>query len=215
MADDETPEAALVKPDRHAILPDQCLDQLFRGARTFYSWEDRDVSDTTLHALYDLLKYAPTSANQSPARFVFLKGDAQEKLRPHLIGPNVEKTMTAPVTVIIAWDWKFHEKIPELFPHNPDAKEWFADEESRFDNGFRNGSLQGAYLIMAARALGLDCGPMSGFDKDGVDETFFKGDPEMGTWRSNFLCNLGYGTTDTLFPRSPRLAFDDAAKIFK
>lgn len=205
----------LVLEDRHKILNDQALDQLFRGARTFYSWEDRDISDTTLHALYELLRYAPTSANQSPARFVFLKGENQLRLKPYLIEPNIQKTVTAPVTAIVAWDWNFHEKIPQLFPHNPEAKEWFADDEARFDNGFRNGSLQGAYLIMAARALGLDCGPMSGFDNDGVDKEFFEGDAEMGSWRSNFLVNLGFGTTDNLFPRSPRLPFDDAAKILK
>ncbi len=205
----------LALEDRHGVISDHALDQLFRGARTFYSWEDRDIADTTVHALYDLLKYGPTSANQSPARFLFLKGEARERLRPHLIGPNVEKTMSAPMTVVVAWDWNFHEKIPQLFPHNPDAKDWFASDEARFENGFRNGSLQGAYLILAARALGLDCGPMSGFDKDGVDETYFKNDPEMASWRSNFLCNLGYGTTEKLFPRSPRLSFDEAAKILK
>jgi 3-hydroxypropanoate dehydrogenase len=207
--------APLALEDRHSILSDQALDQLFRGARTFYSWEDRDVSNTTLRALYELLQYGPTSANQSPARFLFLKGESQKKLVPHLIEPNVEKTVTAPVTVVLAWDWKFHEKIPQLFPHNPDAKEWFAADDARFENGFRNSSLQGAYLIMAARALGLDCGAMSGFDKDGVDETFFKNDPEMGAWRSNFLINLGYGTTEKLFPRLPKLGFDEAARIFE
>ncbi len=205
--------APLALDDRHSILSDQALDQLFRGARTFYSWEDKDISDTTLRALYELLQYGPTSANQSPARFLFLKGESQKKLVPHLIEPNVEKTVTAPVTVVVAWDWNFHEKIPTLFPHNPEAKDWFASDEARFENGFRNGSLQGAYLILAARALGLDCGAMSGFDKDGVDETFFKADSQMGSWRSNFLVNLGYGTTEKLFPRLPKLAFDDGAKI--
>lgn len=205
--------APLALEDRHSILADQALDQLFRGARTFYSWEDRDVSETTLRALYELLQYGPTSANQSPARFLFLKGESQEKLRPHLIEPNIEKTMTAPVTVVVAWDWNFHEKIPQLFPHNPEAKDWFASDDARFENGFRNGTLQGAYLMLAARALGLDVGPMSGFDKGGVDETFFKNDPEMGAWRSNFLVNLGYGTTEKLFPRLPRLKFDDGARL--
>ena len=212
MSDDQS-ASPLALEDRHGVVADQCLDQLFRGARTFYSWEDREVPDTTLYALYDLVKYGPTSANQSPARFWVLKGESQEKLRPHLIEPNIEKTLTAPVTVVVAWDWNFHEKIPQLFPHNPGAKDWFAADEARFDNGFRNGSLQGGYLMLAARALGLDCGPMSGFDKDGVDETFFKNDPEMGAWRSNFLCNLGYGTSEKLFPRSPRLSFEEAAKI--
>lgn len=208
-------DAPLALEDRHSILSDQTLDQLFRGARTFYSWEDRDVSDTTLHALYDLLKWGPTSANQSPARFLFLKGEAQKKLREHLIESNIEKTMTAPVTVVVAWDWEFHEKIPQLFPHDPGAKDWFASDEARFENGFRNATLQGAYLILAARTLGLDCGPMSGFDKDGVDKTFFHGHADMGAWRTNFLVNLGYGANEKLFPRLPRLSFDEAAKIVK
>lgn len=213
MSETAQSDAPLALEDRHSILSDQALDQLFRGARTFYSWEDKDVSNTTLRALYELLQYGPTSANQSPARFLFLKGESQEKLVPHLIEPNIEKTVTAPVTVVLAWDWNFHEKIPQLFPHNPEAKEWFASDDARFENGFRNSSLQGAYLIMAARALGLDCGAMSGFDKDGVDETFFKNDPEMGAWRSNFLINLGYGTTEKLFPRLPKLSFDEGARI--
>ncbi|MCP2680489.1 malonic semialdehyde reductase [Maricaulaceae bacterium NA33B04] len=213
MSDAAHSDIPLALEDRHSILSDQALDQLFRGARTFYSWEDRDVSNTTLRALYELLQYGPTSANQSPARFLFLKGESQKKLVPHLIEPNVEKTVTAPVTVVLAWDWNFHEKIPQLFPHNPEAKEWFAADDARFENGFRNSSLQGAYLIMAARALGLDCGAMSGFDKDGVDETFFKNDLEMGAWRSNFLINLGYGTTEKLFPRLPKLGFDEGARI--
>ncbi len=207
---DSTP---LALADRHKPLGDRALDQLFRGARTFYSWSDREVSDTTLKALYELLQYGPTSANQSPGRFLFLKGAAKERLRPHLIESNVEKTMTAPVTVVLAWDWNFHDKVPELFPHNPGARDWFASDEARFENGFRNSSLQGAYLIMAARALGVDSGAMSGFDKKGVDETFFRNDPEMSAWRSNFLINLGYGTEDMLFPRLPKLAFGSAAKI--
>ena len=121
----------------------------------------------------------------------------------------------APLTVVLAWDWNFHEKIPQLFPHAPEAKDWFESDEARFENGFRNSTLQGAYLIMAARALGLDCGPMSGFHKDGVDEEFFKNDPEMGAWRSNFLINVGYGTTEKLFPRLPKLAFEQGAKLLK
>ena len=205
----------LALEDRHTVLDDHALDQLFRGARTFNSWADRDVSDTQIHALYELLQYGPTSANQSPARFLFLKGESQERLRPHLIGPNVDKTMEAPLTVVLAWDWNFHDKIPALFPHNPDAKDWFASDDARFENGFRNSSLQGAYLILAARALGLDTGPMSGFDKDGLDEAFFKNDPEMSAWRSNFLINVGYGTTDKLFARLPKIAFEDGARLLK
>ena len=208
-------QAPLALDDRHSVLSDHALDQLFRGARTFYSWEDKQVSETTIRALYELLQYGPTSANQSPARFLFLTGESQQRLKPHLIESNVEKTLTAPLTVVLAWDWNFHEKIPQLFPHAPEAKEWFESDEARFENGFRNSSLQGAYLIMAARALGLDCGPMSGFDKDGVDEEFFKNDSEMGAWRSNFLINVGYGTTEKLFPRLPKLGFDQGAKLLK
>jgi 3-hydroxypropanoate dehydrogenase len=205
----------LALDDRHTPLSDHALDQLFREARTFYSWEDRDIPDADLKALYELMKFGPTSANQSPARFVFLRGEAQKRLKPHLIESNVDKTMTAPVTVVVAWDWKFHEKIPQLFPHSPEARDWFEAEDSRKENGFRNGTLQGAYLILAARALGIDSGGMSGFDKAGVDKEFFEGDPEMKHWRSNFLINLGYGTEEKLFPRLPRLAFDEAAKILK
>ena len=208
-------QAPLALDDRHSVLSDHALDQLFRGARTFYSWEDKQVSETTIRALYELLQYGPTSANQSPARFLFLPGESQQRLKPHLIESNVEKTLTAPLTVVLAWDWNFHEKIPQLFPHAPEAKDWFESDEARFENGFRNSTLQGAYLIMAARALGLDCGPMSGFDKDGVDEEFFKNDPEMGAWRSNFLINVGYGTTEKLFPRLPKLAFEQGAKLLK
>lgn len=205
----------LVLEDRHKPLSDHALDQIFRGARTFYTWDKRDVADSTILALYDLLKFGATSANQCPARFVFLKGENKKRLQPHLIEPNKPKVAAAPVTVIVAWDWKFHEKIPQLFPHEPEAREWFESEDARFENGFRNGSLQGAYLMLAARSLGLDCGPMSGFDKKGVDTEFFEGDPEMGSWRSNFLCNIGYGTNEKLFPRSPRLTFDEAARLMK
>lgn len=205
----------LVLADRHKPLSDHALDQLFREARTFYSWEDRDVSDTTIQALYDLLKYGPTSANQSPARFIFLKGEAQARLKPFLIESNVEKTITAPVTAIVAYDTEFHEKIPKLFPHAPEAKDWFADPDARKTHGFRNGTLQGAYLILACRALGLDSGGMSGFDNAGVDSEFFEGDAEMKHWKSNFLLNIGYGTTEKLFPRSPRLDFSEAARILK
>lgn len=208
--------APLALEDRHGVISDHALDQLFRGARTFYSWEDKDVSDTTLQAIFDLVKYAPTSANQSPARFMFLrKGAAKERLRPFLIESNLEKTMSAPVTVIVAWDWNFHEKVPQLFPHAPEAKDWFEADEARFSHGFRNGSLQGAYFIMAARALGLDVGPMSGFDNAAVDKEFFQNDPERASWRSNFLINLGYGTNDKLFARLPRLDFAEAAVILK
>ena len=206
-------DTPLVLEDRHGILPDHALDQLFRQARTFNAWSDREVSDTTLQALYELLQFGPTSANQSPARFLFLKGEAKEQLRPHLAEGNLDKTMSAPVTAVVAWDWNFHERIPELFPHAPGAKDWFASDDARFENGFRNGTLQGAYLILAGRALGLDTGAMSGFDKNGVDETFFKSSSDMASWRSNFLVNIGYGTTENMFARLPKLAFDQGAKI--
>lgn len=192
------------------ILNDNALDQLFRTARTQNAFQDRPVEDAQLHALYDLLKWGPTSANMSPARFVFVKSpEAKEKLRPALSEGNLAKTMAAPVTVIVAYDEDFHQKLPYLFPHI-DAKAWFdGPRENRHEAAFRNGSLQGAYLILAARALGLDAGPMSGFDNAKVDQAFFAGTAV----KSNFLVNLGYGDPTGLFPRSPRLSFDEAARI--
>lgn len=188
---------------------DATLDQLFRTART-HNELGGEVSDDTLRALYDLLKWAPTSANSSPARFVFVKSpEAKKKLEPALSEGNREKTMQAPVTVIIGHDLDFHDKLPYLFPHT-DAKSWFeGPREGRTEAAFRNGSLQGAYLILAARSLGIDTGPMSGFDNAKVDEIFFKGTQV----KSNFLVNLGHGDDSTLFPRSPRLSFDEAARI--
>ncbi len=185
------------------------LDQLFRNART-HNELGGDVSDETLRQLYDLVKWGPTSANMSPARFVFVKSaDAKVRLGPALDEGNHAKTMAAPVTVIVAFDEDFHEKLPYLFPH-VDAKSWFeGPRENRSPAAFRNGSLQGAYLILAARALGLDTGPMSGFDNAKVDEAFFKGT----TIKSNFLVNLGHGDDGKLFARSPRLPFDEAAQI--
>jgi 3-hydroxypropanoate dehydrogenase len=195
-------------------LPDASLDQLFRTARTRYAWSDKTVPETLIRAAYDLLKMGPTSANNSPARFVFVSSpEAKAKLAPHLSGNNREKTMAAPWTVIVATDMQFYEKMGQLFPHNPGVKDWFSSPEAAFDNGFRNGTLQGAYLILAARALGLDCGPMSGFDKAGVDAAFFADNPETVHWKSNFLCNLGYGTDENLFPRLPRLSFEEACRI--
>ena len=192
------------------VLNDTALDQLFRSARTQNAFLDKPVGDAQLHALYELLKWAPTSANMSPARFIFVRSpDAKEKLKPALSEGNLAKTMAAPVTVIIAHDEDFHEKLPYLFPH-ADAKAWFdGPRENRREAAFRNGSLQGAYLILAARALGLDTGPMSGFDNAKVDEAFFAGT----AIKSNFLVNLGYGDPAGLFPRSPRLSFDEAARI--
>ena len=191
-------------------LPSACLDQLFRDARTHNVWLDRDVPDALLHELIDLVKLGPTSANCSPARFLFVKSrEAKEKLKPHLSEGNRDKTMKAPVCTIIGYDLDFYKHLPKLFPHT-DAKSWFEGDKQRiFDTAFRNGTLQGAYLIMAARALGLDTGPMSGFDNKGVDRDFFAGT----NTRSNFLCSLGYGDATKLLPRSPRFSFDEMARI--
>ncbi|MEM1140256.1 MAG: malonic semialdehyde reductase [Pseudomonadota bacterium] len=192
-------------------LPEPCLDTLFREARSHNAWTDQPVTEDQLRVLYDLLNWGPTSANCCPARFVFVTSQAgKEKLKPHLMGSNQDKTMAAPVTVIIANDMEFYEKVPQLFPHAPEAKDWFTGSpEATQDAAMRNGTLQGAYLMLAARSLGLDCGPMSGFDQAGVDGAFFAGT----SWRSNFLCNLGIGDPNGLFPRSPRLAFDDACRF--
>jgi 3-hydroxypropanoate dehydrogenase len=193
------------------MLSDTALDQLFRTARTYNAWLDKEVSDAQLHQLYDLVKFGPTSANSSPMRLVFVKSaEAKAKLSPFLSEGNRAKTMAAPVTAIVANDHAFHEKLPQLFPH-ADAKSWFQGNQPLIDTtAFRNATLQGAYVILAARALGLDCGPMSGFDNAGVDATFFAGT----TIKSNFLINIGYGDASRdLFPRSPRLSFDEACTI--
>lgn len=189
-------------------LEPEVLDALLREARTQNKWRDEPVSDETLRELYELLKFGPTSANCSPARFLFLRTrQAKERLRPALSSGNTEKTMAAPVTVIVAYDPRFHERLPKLFPHNPDAQSWFTSNDSLAAvTAFRNGTLQGAYLILAARALGLDVGAMSGFDNAKVDEEFLA---DQG-WRSNFLVNLGHGDPAGVFPRSPRLDFDEA-----
>ncbi|AHE98107.1 malonic semialdehyde reductase [Thioalkalivibrio paradoxus] len=188
----------------------KALDQLFFEARTHNEWQDRPVPDALLRELYDTLRWAPTSANCSPARIVFVKSpEAKERLLPALIEGNVEKTRIAPVTAIIAHDLDFPETLPRLFPHT-DARSWFEGNDPLIEStAFRNGSLQGAYLILAARALGLDCGPMSGFDPEKVNEAFFAGT----RIRANFLCNLGYGRPEALFPRSPRFDFDDVCRI--
>ncbi|MBN8929876.1 MAG: malonic semialdehyde reductase [Rhodospirillales bacterium 69-11] len=187
------------------------LDLLFREARTHNKWSDRPVSDETLQELYDLMKFGPTSANSSPARFVFVRSkEGKEKLAPALSSGNMEKTMSAPVVAIVAYDPKFYEKLPKLFPHNPDATSWFTSNDAlAATTAFRNGTLQGAYLIIAARALGLDTGAMSGFDNAKVDAAFFA---DNG-WRSNFLVNLGYGDPSGVFGRSPRLDFGEAAVL--
>ena len=186
------------------------LDLLFNDARTHSHWKDEPVSDDTLRKLYELLRMAPTSGNCSPGRFVFVRSpEAKARLKPALDEGNVAKTMAAPVTAIVATDFEFYEKLPKLFPHT-DARSWFAGKpEAILWGGFRNGTLQGAYLILAARALGLDCGPMSGFNNAQVDEAFFAGTP----WKSNFLVNLGHGDASRLHARSPRLDFDEACRI--
>jgi len=193
-----------------APLDDNALKQLFLTARTINVWQDKPVSDGQIRQLYDLVKMGPTSANCSPARFYFVKSDAAKaELKPHLMEGNDEKVMQAPVTVIIANDTAFAEKLPKLFPHNLDAQNWFGDPAVAEETAMRNGTLQGGYLIIAARSLGLDCGPMSGFDKAGVDATFFTGT----TLKSNFLCSLGYGSDEGIFERSPRLDFNEAVEI--
>lgn len=186
------------------------LDLIFREARTHNVWQEREVPPELLRALFDLAKMGPTSANCSPMRVRFVVSpEAKERLRPALSEGNAEKTMKAPAVAIIGHDLEFYEKLPKLFPHT-DARPWFAGKPAHIETtAFRNGSLQGAYFMIAARALGLDCGPMSGFDNAKVDELFF---PE-GTIKSNFLCNLGYGDASALFPRSPRFDFDEACEI--
>jgi 3-hydroxypropanoate dehydrogenase len=186
------------------------LDQLFRTARTHNKWQDRPVSDATLHELYDLLKMGPTSANASPGRFVFIRSpEGKEKLREVVSAGNLEKTMTAPVTVVVAYDTAFYDKLPVLFPH-ADAKPWFTGNAAFAEaTAMRNSALQGAYLIMAARSLGLDTGAMSGFNNAKLDELFLEGTG----WKSNFLVNLGFGDDAGLFGRLPRLPFDEAAVL--
>jgi 3-hydroxypropanoate dehydrogenase len=191
-------------------LPDAALAQLFHDARTHNAWGDKDIPDSLLHEIVKLVSLGPTSANCEPARFLFVKSrEAKERLKPHLSEGNRDKTMKAPVCTIIGYDLDFYEHLPKLFPHT-DARSWFAGKPKKIEEtAFRNGSLEGAYLIMAARALGLDCGPMSGFDNEGVDREFFAGT----NIKSNFLCSLGYGDPSVLKPRSPRLHFDDMARI--
>lgn len=191
-------------------LDSATLDQLFDQARTYNKWQEREVPDALLQSIVEHLKWAPTSANCSPARFIFVKSqEAKGRLKPHLSPGNVDKTMAAPATAIIAFDLRFYDYLPRLFPHD-DAKSWFAGKKQHADvTAFRNGSLQGGYFILAARAMGLDCGPMSGFDNAGFDAEFFAG-TEI---KSNFLCNLGYGDPSGVYPRSPRFSFDEMAKI--
>ena len=202
---------------RTAIVSDEMrldrgsMDQLFIEARTHSRWLERPVTEALLRELYDLAKLAPTSANSQPMRLVFVRSrEAKERLRPALAPQNVEKTMTAPVTAIVAHDLEFYERLPRLMPH-VDARSWFATRpaEQIERAAFQGSSMQGAYVILAARALGLDAGPIGGFDGAKVDAAFFPG----GTVRSNFLVNLGYGDPAGLYPRNPRLDFDEACRI--
>jgi 3-hydroxypropanoate dehydrogenase len=195
----------------HPSLSEDSLDILFRHARTHSAWLDEPVGDDVLRRIYDLMKWGPTSANSCPARILFLRTPAaKQRLLPALSAGNVEKTMKAPVTAILAYDLAFYEKLPKLFPDKPAMRELFANSpELAKVTAFRNGSLQGGYFILAARAVGLDCGPMSGFDNAKVDVEFFPG----GNVKSNFLCNLGYGDPSKLFPRGPRLDFDEACQL--
>jgi 3-hydroxypropanoate dehydrogenase len=197
----------LAKP----LLNSEALDILFRNARTHNVWLPDQVSDHVLRQIYDLMKWGPTSANSSPARIVFLRTpQAKERLKPALMAANVDKTMQAPVTAIVAYDLKFYDHVPRLFPNKPDMREVFSSSPELIQTtAMRNGSLQGGYFILAARAMGLDCGPMSGFDNAKVDAEFFS----SSTWKSNFLCNLGYGDHSKLFPRNPRLDFDEACQL--
>ncbi len=192
-------------------LTEADLNLLFLEARTHNVWLDRPVEDSVLRRMYEIARMAPTSANSQPMRVLFLKSrEAKERLRPALSSTNVEKTMSAPVTAIVAHDLEFYENLPRLMPH-VDARSWFANApaERKAQVAFQNGTLQGAYLMLAARALGLDCGPMGGFNNAKVDEEFF---PD-GKWKSNFLLNLGHGDPARLFPRNPRLEFEEACRI--
>ena len=193
------------------VLSSEGLDLVYRKARTYSAWLDRPVEDALLEQVYDLARMGPTSANMCPMRIVFVKSkEAKEKLKPALDAGNVDKTMKAPVTAIIGMDVHFYKKLPKLFPH-ADAKAWFKDSPDNVLEyiALRNASLQGAYFMLAARALGLDCGPMSGFNNALVDEAFFAGT----TVKSNFLCNLGYGDASKLHPRSLRLSFEEACRL--
>lgn len=191
-------------------IDEKAKDILFRSARTYNGWLDKDVPEALLKQIYELTKYGPTSANCCPARFKFITSDAaRERLKPHMAEGNVDKTMSAPVNVVIAYDKEFYEKLPKLFPHT-DARSWFVGNQDLIDaTAMRNGTLQAAYFILAARGLGLDCGPMSGFDADGLKEEFFKGENVV----VDLVVNLGYGDTDSLFERSPRFDFDEICEV--
>ncbi len=195
------------------MIDDRALDVLFRKARTQNGFQDQPVTEEQLRALHEIMKWGPTTANSQPMRVVYARSEeAKEKLRPALSAGNLDKTMKAPITAIIAYDTRFYEHLPRMFPHNQDAINWFKGEAKKAHaetSAFRNGTLQGGYFIIAARAVGLDCGPMSGFDNAKVDAAFF---PD-GRFKSNFLCNLGKGDPSKVFARSPRLSFDEMCKI--
>jgi 3-hydroxypropanoate dehydrogenase len=194
----------------HAIS-DEALDTIFRAARTQNKWSDQPVSDAMLMAVYELMRWGPTSGNTTPARFLFLtSAESKSRLKPYLDKGNQEKTMHAPAVTIIGYDLDFPKTLAELAPNNPNAGAYYAGKpELVRTDAFRNGTLQGAYFIIAARALGLDCGPMGGFDREGVDKEFFAGT----NIKSNFLCALGHGDPAGVRPRNPRLSFDEACKI--
>ncbi len=187
------------------------LDKLFLKARSHYNWKKKEVKEKILKDLYNLVKNCPTSANSEPMRILFLKSDkSKERLRPHLSDGNVDKTMTAPIVAIIAYDSKFFNHLPKLFPHNPGMKKVLSNPPAKAEiTAFRNSTLQGGYFMIAARALGLDVGPMSGFNNSGVDKEFFSN----GRFKSNFLCNLGYGDKSKLLNRLPRFKFSEVCKI--
>jgi 3-hydroxypropanoate dehydrogenase len=195
------------------MLDKKALDIILRDARTHNGWQNKPVTDAQLREIYEIMKWGPTSANSQPARIVFVRTkEGKEKLRPALSAGNTDKTMTAPVTAIVAYDTKFYEHLHKTFPHDKTAPYWFSGEGKEAvatATAFRNGSLQGAYLIIAVRAIGLDVGAMSGFDNAKVDEAFF---PD-GRLKSNFLCNIGYGDPSKLFDRSPRLTFEEACTL--
>ena len=191
------------------MLDDAALDRLFRTART-HNWFHGPVTDDQLRAIYELMKWGPTSSNCQPARILFLRSpEAKERLKPALSSANRDKTLAAPVTAILAYDLHFYEHLPRMFPHNQSARSWFEGKPDTPVHALRNGSLQGAYFILAARAIGLDCGPMSGFDNAKVDAAFF---PD-GRTKSNFLCNLGRGDPSKIFERLPRFGFDEVCRI--
>ena len=195
-------------------LADAALDQIFRTARTRRGWTAEETPEVLIRAAYDLAKLGPTASNITPGRFLFVRSkEAKARLEPHLDEGHRKQTMAAPYTAIVAYDLAFADQLHKLIPHAPNAKEWFADPENAEWNAIQSGSLQGAYLLIAARSLGLDCGPMNGFRREGVDKEFFLGDPVMKSWRSNFLINIGHGDDTRVRPRAPRLDFDEAARI--